>query len=222
MCNAGTVAHSSCLRTSPEGGKPLEPRHHPCQHPRKNVQHHPGPDNRTTSRHRSGQTLSHPGGSRDDAGCGHDGGTSHCRTREDPREGPGPHPISRHPDPRNRAPPCPHCTAHSGTFCTEGNRLHTKRPRFVTFCTKRPHTPSPPTRPGALGAIPLAHVEGDSHPHDQEPRPPQTDPTHNQTFHPTHTTNTTPTNKYRSHDKQVPFSRRGGGAGWAEPCLGLV
>ena len=27
----------------PEGGKPLEPRHHPDQHPRKNVQHHPTP-----------------------------------------------------------------------------------------------------------------------------------------------------------------------------------
>ena len=28
----------------PEGGEPLELRHHPCQHPRMNVQHHPGPD----------------------------------------------------------------------------------------------------------------------------------------------------------------------------------
>ena len=38
MCNADVVAHSSRPRTSPEGGKPLEPHHHPCQHPRKNVQ----------------------------------------------------------------------------------------------------------------------------------------------------------------------------------------
>ena len=45
--------------------------------------------------------------------------------------------TSRHPAHRNQAPPHPHCTAHSGTFCTEGNRLRTKRPRFVTFCTKR-------------------------------------------------------------------------------------
>ena len=50
MCNADVVARSSCSRTSPEGGKPLEPRHHPCQHPRKNVQRRPSPDPHTTSR----------------------------------------------------------------------------------------------------------------------------------------------------------------------------
>ena len=50
MCNADAVAHSSRPRTSPEGRKPLEPQHHPCQHPRKNVQRRPSPDPHTTSR----------------------------------------------------------------------------------------------------------------------------------------------------------------------------
>ena len=49
MCNGARVAHSSCPRTPPRGGKPLEPRHRPHQDPRMNVQH--GPDPRTTSRH---------------------------------------------------------------------------------------------------------------------------------------------------------------------------
>ena len=50
MCNADADAHSSRPRTSPEGRKPLEPQHHPCQHPRKNVQRRPSPDPHTTSR----------------------------------------------------------------------------------------------------------------------------------------------------------------------------
>ena len=40
MCDGARVAHSSCPRASPEGGKPLEPRHHPDQDLRMNVQHH--------------------------------------------------------------------------------------------------------------------------------------------------------------------------------------
>ena len=74
------------------------------------------PTGRTTSRHRSGQPLSYPGGS---------------------PAGPRPPHHQQPPDPRNQAPPRPRCTAHSGTFCAEDNRLRTKRPRFVTFCTKR-------------------------------------------------------------------------------------
>ena len=82
----------------------------------------------------------------------------------------------RHPGHRNRDLLCPRRTAHSGTFCAEGNRLRTKRPRFVTFCTKRypvhkmslhtapthttrnpdspqtdPTTPPAPRRPGPSG-----------------------------------------------------------------------
>ena len=121
----------------PEGGKPLEPRHHPNQHPGKNVQHHPAPDPRTNSRHRPGHPLSHSAGS---------------------PGGPRPPHHQQPPDPRNQAPPRPRCTAHSGTFCAEGNRLRTKRPRFVTFCTKR--YPTHKTSPCAQN-VPAHHFHHD-------------------------------------------------------------
>ena len=135
------------------------------------------PPLRTTSRRRSGQPLPHSAG-------------------------PRPSTTSSHPDPRNRTPPCPRRTARSGTFCAEGNRLRTKRPRFVTFYTKRylVHKMSLCTQ-----NVPTRH----SHPHDQEPRPP-TDRTHPRNLRPTpktpHTTSH-PHHKHHPHE-QVPFSRQ--------------
>ena len=204
MCNGARVAHSSCLRTSPEGGKPLEPRHHPDQHPRKNVQHHPGPD-----RPHHQQTPLRP-------------------TTVAPGRTPPPHhqqpPRPPRPGPARTARHTAEHFAQKVTDCTQSDLDSSPSTQNVTLCTRRPHTSPSPTRPGALGASPLAHVEGDSHPHDQEPRPPKTDPTPRKPqvnptdpiqpeLHPTHTTNTTPTNKYRSRDKQVPFSRRREGRG---------
>ena len=112
----------------------------------------------TTSRHRSDQPLPHSGGS---------------------PGGPRPPHHQQPPDPRNQAPPRPRRTAHSGTFCAEGNRLRTKRPRFVTFCTKR--YPTYKTLPCAQN-VPAHHP----HPHDQEPRLSARSPTSRAA--PTHTT----------------------------------
>lgn len=86
----------------PEGGKPLELRHHPCQHPRMNVQRRPSPDE---AHHQQASLWPATVAL---------GRTPPLRT------------TSRRPAHRNQAPPCPRCTAHSGTFCAEGNRLRTK------------------------------------------------------------------------------------------------
>ena len=83
---------------APRGGKPLEPRHHPCQHPRKNVQHHPTPRRGTPP---AGTAL-----------------TNHCRTREDHREGPAPphHQQAPRPPQPGPAPPALHGTQRN-TLC---------------------------------------------------------------------------------------------------------
>ena len=152
----------------------------------------PVPTDRTTSRHRSGQPLSHLRGPRNDAGCGHNGGTSHCRTREDPRQDPAPTPPADTPPTATRPRPtrtARHTAEHfvqKVTDCAQSDLDSSLSAQNVTLRTKcHPvHKTSPHTTP--------THTT-------RNPDSPQTDPTH--------TTNTTPTNKYRSHDKQVPFSR---------------
>jgi len=103
------------------------------------------------------------------------------------------------------------------TDCAQSDLDSSLSTRNVTLCTKRPRTPLPPTQPGTLGVGPLAHVEDGSHPHNQEPRPPQTEPapptplsgtsdqphrTHTQPDPPPH-----PHHKHHPHE-QVPFSRQ--------------
>jgi len=69
-------------------------------------------------------------------------------------------------------------------------------------------SPTSRTAPTHTTRNPDPHRQNPHHPHlSQEPQTNPTELIHNQIPHPTHTTNTTPTNKYRSHDKQVPFSR---------------
>ena len=151
----------------------------------------------TTSRHRSDQPLPHSGGS---------------------PGGPRPPHHQQPPDPRNQAPPRPRCTAHSGTFCAEGNQFHTKRPRFVTFYTKRHsmHKTSP--------HITLTHTARSSGCQPARPRrgrlpptrprtPPPKDRPHPQETpgqpHRPHTTRTPPYPHHKHHPhEQVPFSRQ--------------
>ena len=158
---------------------------------------------------------------------------NHCRTRQDP----APAPPAATPPTATR--PRPHCTAHSGTLCTEGNRLHTKRPRFVTFYTKRhsmhktsPHITLTHTArsPGCQPARPRRGRLPPTRPRTPPPKDrPHPQETPGQPHRP-HTTRTPPYPHHKHHPhEQVPFSRqtstvlaKKGGAGRAEPCLGLV
>ena len=197
MCDGARVAHSSRPRTSPEGGKPLEPHHHPCQHPRKNVQRRPSPDPHTTSR-------------RPDLATGPCPALLALHTAE--------HFVQRVTDcaqsdldsslsAQNVTLRTKRYLVHKMSSCTQNVPTHHSHPHdqepWVSACL-----PTSRAAPTHTTRNPDPHRQNPHHPHlSQEPQTNPTELIHNQIPHPTHTTNTTPTNKYRSHDKQVPFSR---------------
>ena len=198
MCNADVVARSSCSRTSPEGGKPLEPRHHPCQHPRKNVQRRPSPDPHTTSR------------------------------RPDLATGPCPALLARHTAEHfvQRVTDCAQSDLDS-SLSAQNVTLRTKRylVHKISSCTQNvpthhshPHDQEPwvstclPTSraaPTHTTKNPDPHRQNPHHPHlSQEPQTNPTELIHNQP--PTPPTPQTPpprtstvltSNKYRSHEQ---------------------
>ena len=155
MCNAGAVAHSSCSRTSPRAGNRWNYATTPASTPERMCNTTPVPTDRTTSRHRSGQPLSHLRGPRNDAGCGHNGGTSHCRTREDPRQDPAPTPPADTPPTATRPRPTRavrHTAEHlvqKITDCAQSDLDSSLSAQNVTLRTKRHpvHKTSPHTTP---------------------------------------------------------------------------
>ena len=170
----------------------------------------PAPTRHTTSRRRSGQPLSHSAGPRPSA---------------PPAGAP---PTATRPRPARAVRHTAEHFVQKVTDCAQSNLDSSLSTQNVTLYTKRPRTPLPPTRPGT----PTLHRQTPPHPRLNSLKNLRPTPKTRHTTsppHPTRTTNTTPTNKYRSHDKQVPFSRaistvlaKKGGAGRAEPCLGLV
>ena len=226
MCNGARVAHSSCLRTSPGPGNRWNHATTPASTPERMCNTTPVPTDRTTSRHRSGQPLSHLRGPRNDAGCGHNGGTSHCRTREDPRQDPAPTPPAATPPTATRPRPARavrHTAEHfvqKVTDCAQSNLDSSLSTQNITLYTKRPHTPPSPTRPGT----PTLHRQIPPHPRLNSLKNLRPTPkTRHTTSPPPHSHHTPPPHE------QVPFSReistvlaKRGGAGRAEPCLGLV
>ena len=189
MCNGARVAHSSCPRTPPGrenvGTTPLTP-----PGPRMNVQHDPTPPAGTTTSHRRPP----PTPTRPTRQLNPEANTLRpdpYRTTQ-PADTPTRRPtLIAHlrPHPHKQAP-CPdHATGgrlvrpgqrrpsrqrgpagrlgehfvHKVTDCAENDLDSLPSAQNVTLCTKcpAPHKTSPPHHP---------------HPHDQDPRPPQTGP----------------------------------------------